>query len=248
MQSEALLSELTARRVRIRARASAGWLPLLLTGLALLGAFPAYAGWWDGPASAGIYVFTDAADLSLRDRLTTNIGVLAGGSRPLALYWLAVVPTVYLLSAFWFAVSARRSGLRQRWGVHLLIGLGTLLSLLVTLLPPVDGWVPHSSRPLLTPLLALAFGLAALGWVEHQRVLLTAGGLVSALAVVVAALSHYASGLPDSFFGNVGQALLAASVEVALVGLALVVAGLFLRIAQGRAAAAPVAVLDGELP
>ncbi|MCU1590479.1 MAG: hypothetical protein JWP11_1735 [Frankiales bacterium] len=246
MQSEGLLAELDARRVRTRARASAGWLPLLLTGLALLGAFPAYAGWWDGPPSECACALR-ASDPSLRDRLTANIGSLAG-SRPLALYWLAVVPAVYLLSVLWFASAARRSGFRQRWGLYTVIGLGTLLVLLLTLLPPLDGWVPHSSRPLLTPLLALAFGLLALGRVEHERVLLTAGAAVSALAVVVAALSHYVSGLSDSFFGNVGQALLAPSVEVATMGLVLVVAALLLRSAQGRLARSPVMTLSPELP
>ncbi len=236
MQSSEILAELDSRRSRVRARASAGWMPLLLTGVALLGSFPAYAGWFDGPGSAcGCLSTSDSSSLS--EAASARIGGLAGGSKPLALYWLAVVPSVYFLSVGWFSLCRRRTGLGQRWGLHVMMGVGTLLGLLLSLLPPLDQLVSPSARPLLTPLLALAVGLVALGRVERDRVLTGAGAAVAMTAVVVAALSHYTSGLPDSFLGNIGQALLAPSVEVAGVGLLLIVASLFLRRARRRTAA-----------
>jgi hypothetical protein len=246
MQSVEILAELDARRSRARARASAGWLPLLLTGVAMLGSFPAYAGWLDGPGSA-CGCWSTLSDMSWTERLTTRFGQLAGGSRPLALYWLAVVPVVYALSVAWFALSGRRTGLRQRWGLHVLVGVGSLLGLLLSLLPPLDNLVSHSARPLLTPLLALALGLVALGWVERDLALCWAGAAVGATAVAVAALSHYVSGLPDSFVGNVGQSLLAPSVEVAGVGLLLIVTSLLLRRTRRRGAAVTVSFIP-EVP
>jgi hypothetical protein len=231
-QSGEVLSELDGRRARARARAAAGWVPLLLTGLALLGAFPAYAGWWDGPAGGSVGDST----VSLSQRL--GLFGLGGGSRAVGLYWLVVVPVVYAASAFWFARSARRTGLRQRWGVHLLAGTGTFAALVGV---AVAGWVPPSSWGLLTPLLALAVGLVALGTVEHDRVVSAAGVVVAAVAALVGSLAHHASSLSDSGLGNVGQSLLAPSVEVAGVGLALVVAAVLVRSAKQRAASVPAA-------
>ncbi len=236
MQSIEILTELDGRQSRVRARASAGWLPLLLTGLALLGSFPAYAGWLDGQGSTCGCFFTPS-NSPLSDRVSAQVGELAGGNRPLALYWLAVVPLVYLLSAGWFAVSRRRTGLGQRWGLHVSVGLGVLVTLLLSLLPPLDDLISHSARPLLTPLLALAMGLVALGKVERDTVLLGAGGAVALMAVAVAALGHYTSGLPDSLLGNIGQALLAPSVEVAGVGLLLIATAVLLRRARRRTVA-----------
>jgi hypothetical protein len=227
MQSEEVLAELDAHRARARARASAGWLPLLLTGLALLIAFPAYAGWWDGPASE-----CGCGSAGLSDRL--GLVGLGGGSRAVGLYWLVVVPVVYAASACWFAWVARRTGLRQRWGVHLLAGTGTFVALVGV---AAAGWVSTSSFAMLTPMSALAVGLVALGIVEHDRVVVAAGVAVAAVAVAVGALAHHVSNLSDSGWGNVGQSLLAPSVEVAGVGLALVAAAALLRFTKRRASA-----------
>jgi hypothetical protein len=227
MQSDEVLAELDAHRARARARASAGWLPLLLTGLALLIAFPAYAGWWDGPAGGCVCGKAGALD---------RLGVvgLGGGSRAVGLYWLVVVPAVYAASACWFAWVARRTGLRQRWGVHLLAGTGTFAALVGV---AAAGWVPPSSWGMLTPLLALAVGLVALGTVERDRVVTAAGVAVAAVAGAVGALAHHVSNLSDSGWGNVGQSLLAPSVEVAGVGLTLVAAATLLRSTKRRASA-----------
>lgn len=242
MQSIETLSELDARRARARARASAGWLPLLLTGLALLGAFPAYAGWWDGSATECV---CPAADSSLWDRLgLTGVG---GGNRALALYWFGTVPAVYIASASWFARSARRTGLRQRWGVHLLMGTGTFAAVIALNVAPT-GWLPPSSRPLITPLLALAVGLVALGIVEHDRVVTASGAAVAGLAVVAWALTRHVTSLPDSGLGNVGQALLAPSVEVAGLGLVLIAAAVLLRSVRRRAASSPAVALTPAAP
>jgi hypothetical protein len=238
-QSSEVLTELDGRRARARARAAAGWLPLLLTGLALLGAFPAYAGWWDRPTGHGI----GNSPASLSDRL--GLVGLGGGSRAVGLYWLVVVPFVYASSAFWFARSARRTGMRHRWGGHLLAGTGTFAALIFV---AVSHWLPSSSWALLTPLLALAAGLVALGVIEHDRVVAGAGVIVAAAAVVVGALAHRASSLSDSGLGNVGQSLLAPSVEVTSVGLALVAAAVVVRSAKQRAGTVPAAAFVPAAP
>lgn len=242
MQSIEVLAELDSRRTRARARASAGWLPLLLTGLALLGAFPVYAGWWDGPATGCSCL---AADPSPWDRLgLTGIG---GDVRGLGLYWVGAVPAVYALSAGWFAWSARRTGLRQRWGVHLLVGTGTFATV-VALNATAAAWLPQSSRPLLTPLLAFALGLVALGLVEHDRVVTTAGAAITGLVVIIWALNDHITSLPDSGLGNVGQALLAPSVEVAGLGLVLIAAAFLLRSARRRTGGSPPIALTPAVP
>lgn len=238
MQSEEVLAELDVRRTRAKARAAAGWLPLLLTGLALLGAFPAYAGWWDGHAGGDV-----RNTVSVSQRL--GLFGLGGGSRVVGLYWLVVVPIVYAASAFWFARSARRTGLRQRWGVHLLAGTGTFAALVVV---AAAGWVPPSSWGLLTPLLALAVGLIALGIIEHDHAVTVAGVVVAALAVTVGALAHHVSHLSDSGLGNVEQSLLAPSVEVAGVGLALIAAAVLVRFAKQRTASVPAPALVPAAP
>ncbi|MDX6197605.1 MAG: hypothetical protein QOJ79_756 [Actinomycetota bacterium] len=229
-QSADLLIEIDEHGARTRARAAAGWLPLLLAGLAMLGAFPAYAGWWDGPAG-GCICTSDGAPWW--DRL--GVVGLGGGSRPVGLYWLAVVPVVYAASAGWFAMSARRTGLRQRWGLHLLAGLGTA-GVAVVLAVARVAWLPWSPGALFTPLLALAVGLVALGLVERDRVVTSSGAAVAVVAVAVSALARHSSHLPDSGLGNVGQALLAPSVEVAGLGLVLVGAAAYVRSANKRTA------------
>src|SRR4051812_3773480 len=110
MQSADLVDELETRSRRVRAKAAGGWLPLVLTGLALLGAFPAYAGlldyvpWWgwESTASSDGHLFMHG-----------SIAQLADGSRPVALYWLLVVPVLYAATVIWFTVRSRRTGLRQ---------------------------------------------------------------------------------------------------------------------------------------
>ncbi|MDT7539977.1 MAG: hypothetical protein QOI82_3562 [Actinomycetota bacterium] len=238
MQSSEVLSELDGRRARARARAAAGWLPLLLTGLALLGAFPAYAGRWGGTAGGGV-----RNSVSVSQRL--GLFGLGGGSPAVGLYWLVVIPVVYAASALWFSRAARRTGLHQRWGVHLLAGTGTFAVLVCV---AAAGWVPPSKWGLLTPMLALAVGLVALGTVEHDRVVAAAGVAVAAVAVIVGALAHHTSSLSDSGLGNVAQSLLAPSVEVAGVGLALVAAAALVRSAKRRAASRPAAAFVPAAP
>ena len=126
--------------------------------------------------------------------------------------------------------------MRQRWGVHLLAGAGTFAALVGV---ASAGWVPPSSWGLLTPLLALAVGLTALGIIEHDRVVTATGAAVAGIAVAVGALARHPSSLNDTGLGNVGQSFLAPSVEVAGVGLALVAAGVLVRSAKRRAASVP---------
>lgn len=241
MQSADLLDELGSRAARARARASAGWLPVLLAGLAMLGAFPALAGWWDAPGC------TDCT-LELSGGFRSRLAELGAGSAPLALYWLIVVPTVHVLSAAWFAWTRRRTGFRQRWGLHMMVAAATLLAVLLSLVPPFEALVSTATRPALTPLLALALGLVALGWVERDAIVALAGAAVATVAVVVAALTNHVTTLPDSTLGTIGQSLLAPSVQIGVVGLLLVLASLVLRSARRRAAAAPVPALPAELP
>lgn len=240
MQSLDLLDELDARATRARARAAAGWLPMLLTGLAMVGAFPALAGWWDGPGCTDC-ILTSSGDA--RPTLTE----LGGGSRPLAVYWLISLPVMHLASGLWFTRTRRRTGLGQRWGLHVTVAATTLLVVLLSMVPPFDALVSPATRPVLTPLLALALGLVALGRVERDLKIAMSGAVVGLTAVVVAALAHHVTKLPDSTMGNVGQALLAPSIQVAGVGLLLAMAALVLRGACLRAASAPVASLNTEL-
>jgi hypothetical protein len=231
MQSSSVLAELDARQRRARAASAAGWLPLMLTGAALLGSFPAYAGWFGDSATSCCLVSSGTTV----ERLNGRIAELGTGSRAVALYWLVVVPAVYAVSVCWFAVSRRRTGLRRRWGVHLAVGAATLLALTLTLVPPLDNPISRSgARPVLTPLLALGFGLVALGRVERDLVIGWSGAATCAAAVAAAALRRRGSGLPDSFWGNIGQSILAPSVEVAGTGCALVITALLLRRARGR--------------
>lgn len=239
MQSADLLDELDARAARARARASAGWLPVLLAGVAMLGAFPALAGWWDGPGCSDC---TFEASGGFRETLAE----LGGGSRPLAVYWLVVLPLVHVLSGMWFAWTRRRTGFRQRWELHAMVAAATLLAVLLSLVPPFEGLVSPATRPVLTPLLALALGLVALGRVERDSMVALAGAAVAAPAIIVAALADHAATLPDSTVGSIGQALLAPSVQIGGVGLLLVIASLVLRAARRRAAAAPIAALPAE--
>lgn len=241
MQSIELLDELGSRAARARARASAGWLPMLLTGLAMLGSFPAQAGWWDGPGCRDCNLYGSGGSPDV-------LAQLGGGSEPLALYWLTVIPLLHLLTSLWFVRTRRRTGFRKRWELHVLVALAVMLLLLLSALPPFDSVVPAAARPVLTPLLALAVGLLVLSGVERDRMLALGGAAVLGVAVVVAALADHVTSLPDSGLGNVGQALLAPSVQVGGVGIALIVASLLLRAARRRAAATPVAALPTEHP
>jgi hypothetical protein len=229
-QSRTVLAELDERRRRARAASAAGWLPLLLTGAALLGSFPAYAGWWDDWLSGCNCVVSGG---TLAVRLNSRLGELGGGSRPVALYWLVIVPGVYAVSLCWFVLFRRRTGLRRRWGLHFAVGAGALLALGLTLLPPLHDSISRSStRLLLTPLLALGLGLVALGRVERDWVIGWSGASTCAIAVTTAVLRGHYSRLPDTLWGDVGQSLLAPSVDVAGVGFALVVASLLTRRAR----------------
>lgn len=239
MQSADLLDELEARATRVRARASAGWLPVLLAGLAMLGAFPALAGWWDGPGC-------DPCSFDGSGGFSATLAELGAGSRPLAVYWLTILPLVHILSGAWFAWTRRRTGFGQRWGLHVMVAAATLVVVLLSLVPPFEELVSPATRPVLTPLLALALGLVALGRVERDPVVTLAGAAVAATAVIGEVFAHHAAALSDSAFGNIGQALLAPSIQIGGVGLLLVFASLLLRAARRRAAAATIAALSSE--
>lgn len=233
MQSEVLVNELEARRAGARARASAGWLPLFLTGAAMIGSFPAYAGWLEGPASetsSAFVVEETAGDTSY----TPQISDLASGDRSVALYWFGVLPVVYLISALWFAGRSRRSGLRLRWELHLWAGAALLALLLLSLHPVLRSRLPASVTDVLTPLVAVSGALLVLAKVERSTVIAAAAGAVGLVAGLVVALDDHVTSLRDSTRGTIGQALLAPGVEVAAAGVLLVVLGLLLARSRRR--------------
>ena len=240
MQSDAFLQELHARTVRARAGASAGWFPMLLTGLAMLAAFPALAGWYDAFGCS-------PCDFKEAGAVDSALISLGGGSTALGLHWLVAVPLVQALTWLWYA-RTRRVGLRQRWGPQVAWAAGALFVLLFVALPPLAQLLPAVPAPGLTPLLALALGLAVLARVEHDSALAVGAAAVAGVAVLMATLAGHVTTLSDSAAGSVGQALLAPSVQLAATGLALVLGSVPLRAARRRGAARPVASLAGDVP
>jgi hypothetical protein len=209
----------------LQGRAKAGWLPVVVTGLVLLGSVPLYADVL--PRRFADYAPLSAGPTAFFSPGGGRLGRLAGGGPSvLGRYWLVVVPAVYLLLAAWFALRARRTGLQQRWTVYIGVGLALFAVLLLTVLPVSDP-LPVVVREVATPLLLLAGSLAVLGAVEQDRRLMVLAAVGAGVAVYVGLTIRGGFVLPDSVPGEpVLSGLLSAQGAVAVLGVSFVVCGL----------------------
>jgi hypothetical protein len=217
-------------------RARSGWMAVLLTGVALLGSVPLYAGFL--PRGYASYT-AEPAGVEFRVlHVSPGLGRLgrlaSGGSSTLGLYWLVAVPAVYALLGLWFVLRARRTGLQQRWGVY--VG-GSLLLFSVLLLSvlPVSDPAPPVLRQVTSPLLLLAGSVIVLGLVERDRRLVVLGAVGAAVAVLVGLVIHGGPVMTDSLPGEpVLSAVSSAQGGVALLGAAFVICGLLWRPRRAR--------------
>jgi hypothetical protein len=108
-------------------------------------------------------------------------------------YWFVVTPLAFAIMAFWYWQRERRLGIRVRWRWIVAIGGGVLVLLAVLAAVPVEqGLAPdqvgHPSmalswRSVLTPLLAVAAAVLAVGFVERSWWLGVAGGWLAAITL-----------------------------------------------------------------
>jgi hypothetical protein len=165
------LTEVRRLRVRSRRLAHGGaWVPAaVLTALVLL--------------SALLYRYPLSYPQTLEVRYPFWAGLPDEQRSPAGSYafWLLGLPAAFGVIAAWYRYRARRLGVRVAWPVLAAVGLGALVLLLVLVaIPsePVTGMFTLRAplwKGLITPLVAVAAGLIALGWVERAPTLAAAG-------------------------------------------------------------------------
>ncbi|MDT4986093.1 MAG: hypothetical protein QOI74_187 [Micromonosporaceae bacterium] len=112
---------------------------------------------------------------------------------PLAsyLFWLVGLPAAFAAIAAWYRHRARRLGVRVPWPVLVTVGLGTLVLLLALVAVPRQPMANPDTLTalplpwwygLVTPLLAVAAAVIALGGVERRPTLAVAGAWLGLLA------------------------------------------------------------------
>lgn len=205
----------------LRRKARGGWLAVVVMGAVVLGAVPFYAGVFAGPTRGEICGGTGCLS-SGPDHLSR----LAGGEpAALGLYWLVAIPSAYLALAGWFTARARRTGLQQRWGVYVSVGMAVFAILVASVLPAADP-VPYAWRALAWPLLTVAVSLAVLGRVERDRRLAVIAAAAAAVAVYVGVFKTHPFVLPDTW---PAEPLLSAALSpqgaLALLGAAMLACG-----------------------
>ncbi|HKD96436.1 MAG TPA: hypothetical protein VKB69_02435 [Micromonosporaceae bacterium] len=173
----ALLAEVRQVRHRARARVHAGvWLPMVAVAALLL-------------VSSVLYRFPFSEpppDDSFSVATPSWAGLQASGSvsAPLSYaYWFIGIPVVIAAIGGWYALRARRVGMRLRWQWFAATGVGALLLEAVIAAVPVE-YDPNvisthgNLRGWLTPLWPLVAALIVLGFAERSRGLVLAGAWV----------------------------------------------------------------------
>lgn len=184
VDAERTLAEVQRLRGQARARAHGGaWLPAGLVGVLLLAGIALYEFPFGNPSLAGFLgPIEHPAWAGLPD--VQRSPVLS------YLFWFLGVPILFALTGLWYRHRARRHGIRINWWLFAGVGMAALLALAVLAAVPTstrelpgEGFRSSSFlwSGLLTPLLAVAIAVIALGVVERSRALIAAGVWVAAI-------------------------------------------------------------------
>ena len=173
-----LLGQVGELRRKVRADRDVHWFPLLVFGIAVLAAAPAYV-------------------VDLPDDLPPDTVL----PRPYGLsyaWWFVVLPAGTLLTLVWYRWRGHRTGLQTPIGRSVVAGAGVLLAyLVVSLFPGQPGGVPDQLWAELQTrgaLLAIGVLLVLLAAVERDPLFLA----VAAVFTVLAATTNY-FGTPGLF-------------------------------------------------
>lgn len=175
----ALLAEVREVRHRARARVHGGvWLPMVAIAALLLASSVLYRFPFSEPppdaSSVGSAVPSWAG---LHDVWTVSAPASYA-------YWFLGIPALIAAIGGWYALRARRVGMRLRWQWFAAAGLGALALEAVIAAVPVQYNAPdvitdHGNlRTWLTPLWPLVAALIVLGFAERSRGLVVAGAWV----------------------------------------------------------------------
>lgn len=132
-------------------------------------------------------------------------------------FWFAGLPLLFALTGVWYRMRARKHGMSVNWWLFAAAGTAALVLLVVLAAVPARTAMadpafaelgvaspPFQGSGFLTPLLAVAVAVLALGWIERSRGLAISGLWITAITLWQSAYGRELGAIPGWFVSLLG--------------------------------------------
>lgn len=209
-EAEKTLADIQRLREYARTQAHGGaWVPAGLVAALILASIVLYRYPFQSRQPASAYVIEYPVWAGLPD---VQRDVVAS-----YVFWFAGLLLLFAVAGVWYRMRARKHGMSVNWWLFAAAGTGALVLLVVLAAVPARTAMadpafaelgvsapPYQAAGFLTPLLAVAVAIVALGWVERSRGLVVSGFWITAITVWQSAYGDGLGAIPGWFASLLG--------------------------------------------